>query len=118
MKTITQIGLSLILATLACFYAQVATAEVKIQQASFGENAIAKPTDAIRFQLDRLVSPAEGRLAIFIGRTDVTSQFQVVGTEFIYQPGIFPLPVGENQLTIYLFGCHYTARCTTFWTVG
>lgn len=102
MKSLTQIAISLILAPLACLYAQIAVGQVKIQQSSFDESAAVQPTSEIRLKLDRLPTPEEGNLAIFIGRTDITSQFRLVGTEFIYQPTIFPLPSGETKVIVYV----------------
>lgn len=102
MKSLTQIAISLVLAPLACLYAQIAVGQVKIQQSSFDESAAVQPTSEIRLKLDRLPTPEEGNLAIFIGRTDITSQFRLVGTEFIYQPTIFPLPSGETKVIVYV----------------
>ncbi len=102
MKLLTRGILSLLLAPLACLYAQLAAAQVKIQPSNFNEKVIVQPTDEIRLTLDRLPAEEEGKLTIFIGRTDVTSQFRLVGTELIYQPGLFPLPSGATQVTVYL----------------
>ncbi|MEX0272252.1 hypothetical protein AB3R30_24330 [Leptolyngbyaceae cyanobacterium UHCC 1019] len=102
MTPLTRVGISLIVAPLACLFAQLAVAQVKIQQSNFSERTVIQPTSELRLKLDRLPTPAEGKLAFFIGRTDVTSQFRSVGTEFIYQPSLFPLPPGETKVIIYL----------------
>lgn len=88
MKPLTQVGISLVLTPLACLYTQLAAAQVKIQPSNFSETVGVHPTSEIRLQLDRLPTSEEGSLIIFIGRTDVTSQFRLVGTDFIYQPNV------------------------------
>ncbi len=102
MKTLTRIGISLIIAPAACLYAQLAAAQVKIERSNFSESTVIQPTSEIRLQIDRLPTAAEGRLAVFIGRTDLTSQFRLVGTELIYQPTVFPLPIDETTVIVYL----------------
>ncbi len=92
---------SFILATLLVFYAHTAAA-VTIEQTNFSDKEAVQPRSEIKLKLDRLPSQKEGRLAIFIGQTDVTSQFRIVGNELIYQSKDFPLPVGENKLIVYL----------------
>jgi hypothetical protein len=98
----TQFSIGLIIAPFACLCAQLAAAAVTVQNANFGEGAAVQPTTEIRLQVDRLPTAEEGRIAIFIGRTDVTSQFRIDGTQLIYQPMAFLLPVGESQVTVYL----------------
>jgi hypothetical protein len=102
MKSFTQLGIHFIIVALTWLSGQLVAVAIEVQQTNVGENVIVQPTDAIRFQFDRLPTPEEGKLAVFIGRTDMTSQFQIVGTELVYQPHLFPLPVGENQITVYL----------------
>jgi hypothetical protein len=102
MKSLTRLGIHFILASFIGVLSQLAAVAIEVQQTNIGGDAIIQPTDTIRFQFDRLPTPEEGRLAIFIGRTDITSQFQIVGTELVYQPTLFLLPVGENQITVYL----------------
>jgi hypothetical protein len=102
MKLLIRVGISLTFAPLACLYAQLAVAQVKVQPSNFGESTIVQPVDEIRFKLDRLPTLEEGNLIIFIGRTDVTSQFRLIGTEFVYQSTVFPLPLGETKVTVYL----------------
>jgi hypothetical protein len=102
MKPLTKIGINLILVPITCLYAQLATAQVKIQPSNFSGDTVLQPSHEIRLKLDRLPTPEEGKLAIFIGRTDVTSQFRLVGPEFVYQPGLFLLPAGESKVIVYL----------------
>lgn len=58
--------------------------------------------EAIRFKLDRLPNPNEGTLAVFLDRTDITSQVQQTGSEFVYQPTLLPLASGDHTVTVYL----------------
>lgn len=102
MKLLTRIGISLLLAPLACFYTQLAAAQVKIQSSNFSGSVIVQPTGELRLKLDRLPSAEEGKLAFFVGKIDLTSQFKQVGTEFVYQPAIVSLPLGKTTVTVYL----------------
>ncbi|QDL06799.1 hypothetical protein DP114_01770 [Brasilonema sennae CENA114] len=101
MKCIQTICQSFILSSLLLFYAHTAAA-VTIEQTNFSDKETIQPTSEIKLKLDRLPSQKEGRLAIFIGQTDVTSQFRIVGNELIYQSKDFPLPSGETKLIVYL----------------
>ncbi|MBD1846257.1 hypothetical protein H6F89_23125 [Cyanobacteria bacterium FACHB-63] len=58
--------------------------------------------EAIRLKLDRLPSPNEGTLAVFLDQTDITSQVQQTGVEFVYQPTLIPLVPGNHTVTVYL----------------
>lgn len=97
-KTINQ---SLIVGIAILMYAHTAAA-VTIEQTNFSDKQTVLPTSEIKLKLDRLPSQNEGRLAIFIGQTDVTSMFRMVGNELIYQPKNIPLPVGETKIIVYL----------------
>ncbi|PSB02462.1 hypothetical protein [Merismopedia glauca] len=61
-----------------------------------------KPGEALRVKLDRIPATTEGKLAVFVDNTDVTSQVQIIGNEIVYQSQILPLSTGEHQLTVYL----------------
>src|ERR1700754_475422 len=71
---------------------------------SFNPDSPQTPETAIEFRLSRALLPAEGRLAILIGRSDVTSFFVVDGARMVYSPTLLPLPLGESQLTFHLVG--------------
>ena len=60
------------------------------------------PDEPVELILSRQPSPAEGRIAIIVGSTDLTDLFTVEGTSLKYSPNPFPLPTGENELTVYL----------------
>lgn len=72
-----------------------------IVRASFEGRAVS-PGEAIELTLNRQVSASEGRIAIVVGSTDLTALFVAEGKSFRYSPGLFPLPAGENELTVYL----------------
>jgi len=69
--------------------------------ANFDGKTVA-PDEIIELTLNRQLSPAEGRIAIVIGQTDLTDLFIADGTSLKHLPKPFPLPAGENDLTIYL----------------
>lgn len=51
-----------------------------------------------------IVAPPEGRLALFLGPTDVTDVFRRVGNRLIYRPELLPLPRGESELVVWEAG--------------
>ncbi len=69
--------------------------------ASFDGKTIA-PDEIVQLTLSRQVSPAEGRIAIVVGQTDLTDLFIADGTSLKHFPKPFPLPAGETDLTMYL----------------
>lgn len=60
------------------------------------------PKEKIRLNLSRDLQPDEGRFAVFVGITDLTSLFVLEPNSLSYTPKFFSLPVGENKLTVYL----------------
>jgi hypothetical protein len=64
----------------------------------------AMPDTPIELRLSRELNKNEGRIAIMIDRSDVTSLFIVDGPRFVYSPSLVPLPLGESQLAVYLIG--------------
>ena len=69
--------------------------------ASFAAQTV-NPDTPLEWQLSRLLTPTEGRPAVLIGTTDVTSLL-VIGTQTLrYEPRAVPLPGGETPVTIYL----------------
>lgn len=57
--------------------------------------------DPIRLRIPANV-PADARLAVFIGRTDWTSQFAVTPEGLEYQPKTLLLPSGEHEVVVYV----------------
>ena len=74
-----------------------ALAALEIIDINFGAGKWVSPDEPLKFKLNRLVKPEEGKLAIFVGQTDVTSQVEMAGTELLYIPSIVPLPVGTDS---------------------
>lgn len=60
------------------------------------------PADRIELTLNRTLKTDEGRLAIFIGESDLSSLFIFDAQTASYKPNFQSLPVGENNLTVYL----------------
>jgi hypothetical protein len=60
------------------------------------------PDDKIELRLSRELRRSEGRLAILIGQSDLTSLFTTFKQTLTYNRRILPLPAGEHPLTVYL----------------
>jgi hypothetical protein len=54
--------------------------------------------------LSRPLLPAEGRLAVFIGHTDVTALTSVHGGRIVYRAAGVGIPAGETELVVYQTG--------------
>ncbi len=104
LSPVTAIALCVVAALLLTCYSQSASAnrfqDLTVQAGFDGKTVTAE--DAIELTLNRPVSPTEGRIAIVVGSTDLTDLFVVEGTSLKYSPRPFPLPAGENDLTVYL----------------
>ncbi|MEP7273703.1 MAG: hypothetical protein ABI882_19550, partial [Acidobacteriota bacterium] len=61
-----------------------------------------RPDQPIELTLNRPLQPAEGRLGIVIGSTDLTDLFVIAGTNLTYAPRPVPFTIGETELTVYL----------------
>lgn len=70
--------------------------------ASIENGQAISPDDKIELKLSRELKKSEGRLAIFIAQTDLTSLFTPLNQTLTYNRKILPLPLGENSLTVYL----------------
>ncbi len=70
--------------------------------ASLQEGQSLSPDGKLELQLSRALTKAENRLAILLGPTDVTALFTQKDKLLTYNGQIFPLPAGENRLTVYL----------------
>ena len=62
------------------------------------------PRDAWSLVLSRPLEPAEGRLAVFVGHTDVTALTALRGTRLTYRAAGFGLPAGETEVVLYATG--------------
>ncbi|HUF35011.1 MAG TPA: hypothetical protein VMN37_03625 [Gemmatimonadales bacterium] len=58
--------------------------------------------EPVTIELNSSPEPAAGRLAVFLGRTDVTALTERTGATLIYRPGHLRTPTGETEVAIYL----------------
>jgi hypothetical protein len=70
--------------------------------ASFIDKESVQSGEAIELVLSRSLETSEGRIAVFIGTTDVTSLFRQDGLRLRYDAKLLPLPLGESQVAVYL----------------
>lgn len=70
--------------------------------ASFSEERLVRPSDPIELLLGRPLRESDGRLGILIGDTDVSSLFSQVDLRLRYNAKLWPLPLGESTVTVYL----------------
>jgi hypothetical protein len=66
-----------------------------------GEDWVERDT-AITVSLSRVPQPGEGRVAVTIGRSDVSDLFSLQGTDLVYRPELLPLTVGESEVAVFL----------------
>jgi len=81
-------------------FGQPSAPEIKVEP-GFAEKPVAT-SEQIELRLNRRLQESEGRLAVLIGVTDVSSLFIQVGLRLRYNAKLWPLPVGESQVTVYL----------------
>jgi hypothetical protein len=60
------------------------------------------PTSQIELHLSRALLPNEGRMAVFLGSTDITGLIETSATRLGYRPWPLPLPLGDNRVTVFL----------------
>src|SRR2546421_2928958 len=72
--------------------------------ATFVGKEFVRPDEQIELTLSRAVKETEVRLAILIGDTDVSSLFAREHLRLRYNAKLWPLPLGESTLVIYLVG--------------
>lgn len=77
---------------------------------SFTPEQPVTPITNIELRFSRELFPGEGRLAIVIGNTDVTSLFIADATRHVYSPSLIPLPLGESPVVVSLVGADGTWR--------
>jgi hypothetical protein len=70
--------------------------------ASFAAEQSVAPGEHIKLRLSRSLRPSEGRLAVLIGQTDLTSLFTVAEQTMRYSSTALPLPAGQTEVTVYL----------------
>src|SRR5262245_6914949 len=94
-------GMALLLISMSAeSFGQPSAPEIKVEP-GFAEKPVAT-SEQIELRLNRRLQESEGRLAVLIGVTDVSSLFIQVGLRLRYNAKLWPLPVGESQVTVYL----------------
>ena len=95
------ITLVLVILTAAPAGAQTTQQELTVTADFAAEHPVAA-TEQIRLRLSRRLQSDEGTLAVFIGRTDVTSLFTPSEGAVTYSSQALPLPAGDTIVTVYL----------------
>src|SRR5947208_11757549 len=70
--------------------------------ANFTDKQSVKPLDQIELLLNRALNSSEERIAVLIGTTDVSSLFTQDKLRLRYGAKLWPLPLGEWPVTVYL----------------
>jgi hypothetical protein len=95
-----------ILAALACaFWLQANRVQAQNDLSvtvSFNSQTPLTPDTPIELHLNRALKTNEGRIAVIIDHTDVSSLFVVNGARLVYVPTLMPLPLGATQVGVYL----------------
>lgn len=68
---------------------------------NFIGRAFVAPGDPLEFTLSRAMLPGEGKLAVMIGRMDVTNLLTETATGFRYLPSPVALPLGVTDVVVY-----------------
>jgi hypothetical protein len=66
-----------------------------------GKSAVAI-NEPVSFRLSRPLLSSEGRLAVIVGKTDMTAFFVATEESLTFTPKLVQLPAGENPITLYL----------------
>lgn len=82
-------------------FAQTTEKNLSAAAVNFHSETAVAPDAAIEFSLSRALTASE-KIAVTIGRTDVSSLFRRTGNRFAYDAKILPLPVGSSNVTVYL----------------
>ena len=70
--------------------------------ASFVDKQPILPNEEIVFTLNRALQPNEGRIAVIVGSTDISSLLSPRENALVYTPRVVPLPIGESAVSIYI----------------
>lgn len=89
---------SVLAASLALAMSPPAALALNVVDATSGS---IRPGSPITLRLDRAPTPDDGTLAVFIGRTDVTSLFRLAGNELLFTGREFALATGEYPLVVW-----------------
>lgn len=78
-----------------------ALAQVSVNGTNFEGGRWVQTTETLIIRLDGDLVSEKGRIAVFVDKMDLTSQFQQLGSEIHYTPTIIPLTPGQKEITIY-----------------
>ncbi|HEY8462018.1 MAG TPA: hypothetical protein VIM99_16640 [Blastocatellia bacterium] len=80
----------------------IATASQELNVTSNLTDQEVEPTFVLTFTMSRSLPAVEGRLAVLIGQTDISSLLTPAGDSLSYAPRILPLPAGESSVKVFL----------------
>jgi hypothetical protein len=60
-----------------------------------------KVGEVLRVKVPQLPSNPTGKIAVWLGNIDITSQIEIDGDELVYRSSLIPLNIGEQTLTVY-----------------
>lgn len=60
------------------------------------------PDASLNLRLSRPLRSTDGKLAILIGKTDITNLLSGADTNLSYTPKVVPLPAGQSEVVVYL----------------
>src|SRR5687768_8821161 len=93
---------AVVLASLSLLARSVHAQEDLTVTASFNSQTSLVPNTPIEFRLSRSLKADETRIAVIIGRADVTSLFIIDGARLVYSPSLVALPLGESPVVVYV----------------
>jgi hypothetical protein len=70
--------------------------------ASFSPDKPVSPRQELTFSLNRPLVDSEARIAVVIGRADVSGLLVKRDNALVYTPRVLPLPEGDSQVAVYL----------------
>ena len=82
--------------------AQQSSYPALISTAGFAADKYVESQAPIELRLSRLPAASEGRLAVFVGTTDLTALFESVGSTLVFRSNGVDLPSGESELKLFL----------------
>ena len=94
---------------LACLSSTSRAAAVSVTQHNFATTTL-EPTSTLTLNFSENTEALTGRIAVFVGPTDVTAALQLSGTAATYGPSPLGLPVGSHDVVVMFYdGAAWTA---------
>ncbi|MBW7934234.1 MAG: hypothetical protein H3C62_11665 [Gemmatimonadaceae bacterium] len=69
---------------------------------TFGADRFVSARESIALTLSRVPAGSEGRIAVFVGTSDLTSLFERDGSRLVFRANGVELPSGESEVKVYL----------------